>query len=419
MNLCKFTSGLLSLTLWACALPHATRAQSCTDAQVSDASREASIACASGALCGAQCVDLGRDPAHCGGCDQQCPGACLSGVCAPVSALAAGQSHRCALLSSGAVYCWGRNHHGQVGAAISQAESQPVRVVGLPPAVALFAHSDNTCAVSAEGKAWCWGRNDQGQLGLADRSDRSAPVPIALLGVREVRGGEGFMCARDRWRQVWCWGANDEGQLGDSTRTSREFAAQPRELSDVVELGASTHGVCAVRADKLLYCWGRVRVDAWHYAISGAPARWATADAVEHIALGDDHLCMVHSDATVTCVGSNEFGQMSASPREDSFFARVEGVSGVRQIVAGSRHTCVVSEVGQAQCWGDNRQRQIADNSQAIVSLQGITDGAIVGAIALGDGHTCVLGDDGVRCLGGRADPALGALDESVSVRWP
>ena len=44
---------------------------------------------------------------------------------AGVRAGALGESHRCMLLGTGALYCWGSNSEGQLGIAPSKVESSP------------------------------------------------------------------------------------------------------------------------------------------------------------------------------------------------------------------------------------------------------------------------------------------------------
>ena len=84
-----------------------------------------------------------------------------------VSGLAAGWGgHSCAIVDDG-LYCWGDAEQGQVGDGRSgsgEIVSTPVRVVDEPVSdvAAGLAH---TCAVTDESRIYCWGSGESGQLG--------------------------------------------------------------------------------------------------------------------------------------------------------------------------------------------------------------------------------------------------------------
>jgi alpha-tubulin suppressor-like RCC1 family protein len=91
---------------------------------------------------------------------------------------------------------------------------------GLPPATSApagplraidLAWGRSTCAVRSDGRVVCWG-SDGGALGDGSREARSAPglVP-GLDGIIEIRGFpfEG-VCALRFDRSLWCWGFGDE-----------------------------------------------------------------------------------------------------------------------------------------------------------------------------------------------------------------
>ena len=88
---------------------------------------------------------------------------------APAIQVAAGVGHSCALLTTGAVRCWGDNVYGQLGLGHTQqraaAEATDIDLGGL--ATAIHANSDETCALLVDGSLRCWGRNFWGELGLA------------------------------------------------------------------------------------------------------------------------------------------------------------------------------------------------------------------------------------------------------------
>ena len=89
-----------------------------------------------------------------------------------------GADHACALLSTGAVYCWGGNAHGQLGRP-GAASATPVAVNGGVTFTTISAGPDHTCGVEAgTGAVGCWGANGTGQLGDGTTTDRSTPVAV-------------------------------------------------------------------------------------------------------------------------------------------------------------------------------------------------------------------------------------------------
>ena len=106
---------------------------------------------------------------------------------APVSKVAAGKAFACALTTAGAVWCWGENTAGQVGdATAGSPRLAPAQVSNLGgTAVDIVAGGAHACAVLSSGAVRCWGDNSAGQLGMggADYTARDAPATVATLSV--------------------------------------------------------------------------------------------------------------------------------------------------------------------------------------------------------------------------------------------
>lgn len=87
--------------------------------------------------------------------------------------------HFCAARLDNTVWCWGFNWYGEVGAADEGGwYPEPVEVgagTGWRRVEAGYSH---TCAISLEWELWCWGRNHVGQLGDGTTEDRATPVLI-------------------------------------------------------------------------------------------------------------------------------------------------------------------------------------------------------------------------------------------------
>lgn len=79
--------------------------------------------------------------------------------------ITAGSETNCALMSSGAVYCWGSNDAGKLGAGSSAGESvTPLKVTGLSAVTDVHINAAHACALQG-GAAFCWGDGQYGKLG--------------------------------------------------------------------------------------------------------------------------------------------------------------------------------------------------------------------------------------------------------------
>ncbi|MBC7693681.1 MAG: hypothetical protein H7222_18085, partial [Methylotenera sp.] len=133
--------------------------------------------------------------------------------------IANSNSHTCALLTSGAVKCWGNNGNGQLGDGTTTSSSTPVLVPGVT-ASAVSAGDSHTCALLTSGAVKCWGYNGNGQLGDGTTTNSSTPLLVPGVTASAVSAGDSHTCALLTSGAVKCWGANWNGQLGDGTTTS-------------------------------------------------------------------------------------------------------------------------------------------------------------------------------------------------------
>ena len=146
--------------------------------------------------------------------------------------LVAGKSHTCGRRGSG-VACWGTRSFGATGVGLTDAgTTQGPTAVELPaPGAAkqLSARAFNTCALLTNGAVACWGSNSHGQLGsktnvTAGCTTNGSPVADcrgtpelvgSLTDATEIAVGNEHACAMRKTGEVVCWGSNNAGQIGD------------------------------------------------------------------------------------------------------------------------------------------------------------------------------------------------------------
>jgi alpha-tubulin suppressor-like RCC1 family protein len=128
----------------------------------------------------------------------------------PSKTIACGSSHVCALDGSNQVACWGDNRHGELGTGhITKHELVPVSAPKFPPTVTQLALADGySLSLDAQGLVW--------QVG-GDAAKLSAQRISPIQDVKEISASNGVACARDRNESVWCWGAGERGALGNGS----------------------------------------------------------------------------------------------------------------------------------------------------------------------------------------------------------
>lgn len=171
----------------------------------------------------------------------------------------------CAVLADSTFRCWGTDllftyHHPDRDKNGFTTWNTLRKVVGVTLANQTKQSGDRSaCAVLETGALWCWGR-DYGQSKIVNH--RTTYFPKLFPGIdsvdRLVSGGDHY-CARRIDGTVWCWGANAKGQLGDGTTVDRPMPVKVVDLVNIIELTAAPEHTCARRSDGAMFCWGSNR----------------------------------------------------------------------------------------------------------------------------------------------------------------
>jgi alpha-tubulin suppressor-like RCC1 family protein len=304
------------------------------------------------------------------------PGAVLNLV--GVTAMAAGAAHTCGLLAGGTVECWGYNQHGELGNGTTTSSAPyaiptPVAVSNLAGVTAIAAGS-HACALLSSGAVECWGDNRYGALGNVSGqstigSAYYSPMPVPVLnltGATAIAAGSSHTCALLSDGTVKCWGFNDNGELGDGTTNGSITPVAVSNLTGVTAIGSGTYHTCAIVSGGGVECWGENDYgQLGNGASSLTPVAVSNLNGATAIAAGRGHTCALLSDGTVECWGSDQYGELGNGTSGSSSSAPVvvSNLGRASAIVAGSNHTCALLSGGTVQCWGLNDSGQLGNGT--------------------------------------------------------
>ncbi len=243
--------------------------------------------------------ELGNGKFHARATPVQVVGVGGGGTLSGVASLTSDSGGFCAVLTSGGVDCWGQGEAGQLGDAIfysgqeDYGSATPVQVVGVGGAgtlsgVASLATQGEVgyCALLTTGAVDCWGSGSFGQLGdgifhTSGHGGSATPVQVIAVGgsgdlsgvVSLVSDGpeENSYCVLVASGGVDCWGGGHLGDLGNGTFYSLSAPGSPGSATPVRVLDVSGSGTlssvasvttqsqggyCVVLTSGGADCWG-------------------------------------------------------------------------------------------------------------------------------------------------------------------
>lgn len=384
-----------------------------------------------------------------------------------IVSIGAAHSNTCAILGDGSLHCWGGGSFGTLGYGNTDSlgDDEPASAAGpisvtTTPGVRtrqVAVGGGHVCALLSNGAVMCWGFANWGQTGhgnastVGDNELPSSVSPVKLsptpgVVATQLAAGAYYTCALLSDDSLTCWGNNVDGQLGYGNQvpigtTEYPMAAGPVSVTDVpglkvLQVATGVAHTCVLLSDHSVKCWGRnsdgqlgygdqvVRGDNELPSSYGAVSVTTKPGVVvTSLALGSYHTCAVLSDGTGKCWGRGADGQLGygnqtsigdtelPSSVGDISVSATAGAK-VEQLVAGYLHTCALLSDGSIQCWGGASNGQLGGgNTQVIgdnelpssVSPVSVTKsaGVLGAALASGSDHVCaLLTDNSLTCWG-------------------
>ncbi|MCF7826663.1 MAG: choice-of-anchor D domain-containing protein [Candidatus Marinimicrobia bacterium] len=358
-----------------------------------------------------------------------------------ITDIGAGYGNSVALSSSGDVFAWGYNMHGELGNGNAGDTSfVPVAVV-MDGALqgkkvqAISTDWSNTLALADDGKLYSWGGNSYGELGAGSDADSSnVPVAVNMDGALSGKSilsfsvGAGHSLALTNEGQVFGWGFNRFGELGNGENVDTRIPVY--SFGGVPYSGTPLLSVTVNSLD-----FGEVTTgDSLTMDLLVRNNGDATLNVAAPVITGDDaSLFLMSMDPIVLGAGARDTLRIKFKPTYPSAFTAslelssnggsttisLSGMGGqpvfTPLIATGYEHSLAFNYAGELLAWGLNDYGQLGtgDNSSltnaAAINLDGILAGKTISAIAAGVAHTVVLTDEGeIYTWGGNTLGQLG-----------
>lgn len=264
----------------------------------------------------------------------------------PISDVAVGSSHTCALGVSGSVFCTGDNLDGQIPGT---SDLKVLRFRSVALAVRLMsidAAGSETCGVTTTGAVFCWG-------GYVMRTGLTF-APPAGASFTALSVASPHRCALTDQAQQFCWGS--QGGSNGTTPPLPTLIATPAPISAV---STASSDVCVIDVAGAVYCWppGSRREVTADLRIAGLPPVMA-------ISSQGATRCALSAEGQALCWGFDLHGALGRGgsyninqSTSDLTFPVPAPVSTTQRFVklaGGGGAFCGLTTVGRAYCWGNN-----------------------------------------------------------------
>ncbi|CAN5835253.1 hypothetical protein BH11MYX4_BH11MYX4_35590 [soil metagenome] len=351
------------------------------------------------------------------GGDAAAPVDAEAGAGMPVRGVSPGFKFACRTSFDGQLRCFGVGLHGALGVGTVDDSKTLVAPQVSGPLLEHAAADYRSCAVLTNGAVQCWGENRQGILGIGQLGgDRMTPQNITLpFGARHIALGPDQTLAVLQNGDLMGWGLNFDYQLGDGTQTPRYTPVKiPGLPKKAIAAASGFNASCAVLEDGQLMCWGLTGYLPFDAAVVGDHVMQPRVvaglpDKAAAVSIGLTFGCARLEGGDVYCWGSNDSGQLGDGSTTDRVApVRVKGLNDAAIALSlGGQSACALLASGVVRCWGANTSGQLGDPTKVPHSTPiTVAAAANATAIGMGSGYGCAgFADGSLKCWGA---PPLG-----------
>ena len=298
----------------------------------------------------------------------------VTAISTTASKVSVGAIHGCAILTTGALECWGNNSYGQTGNNDNLVTTvfTAITPAGFGANVEEVSTYDYyVCARLQNNSVSCWGNMPIGGVTYAPTAVTSLPSNISQLEV-----GQKHACVMTSAGAVWCWGNNDYGQLGNGLFVASATPVQVTLPSDdtATKIAAGAFHTCAILQSGKGVCWGNNSYNQLSKFNLSSYQSPVDVQNYQGTALSDFSFggwtdgmtgCALKTNQAVECFGSNSVKQLGAGSVATSSISSLPvtnlTATTTSSISMGESFICALLNTAGIQCWGSNAANQIGN----------------------------------------------------------
>ncbi len=310
-----------------------------------------------------------------------------------------------ALTSTGRIFTWGYCGNGQLGDTSETSRYTPGEITNQfnltegETIVDISLGRTIVSAITSTGRIFTWGWNQHGQIGSGEEDNIKVPTPIDITSqfnldegdmLVDVSVGDGHSSARTLQGRLFTWGWNIYGQLGNGT-SNNEIYAFPIDITSQFVL----HEEESIANAYMNYYHSSVitsegRVFTWGYNGYGnlgngneenqsspiditSTFNLLPTEVIINISTGGYAHCLaITSEGRVFTWGYNYDGQLGIGTTDwvahstpidiTSGFSLLAGEQMIRTYL-GARHSSAITSTGRIFTWGHDNAGQLGDAS--------------------------------------------------------